>query len=384
MTSFVSEAFLSNLLSEQGLAFACFDIHGALLTHSARFSAYLFEPQSGHLQGKQLLDLLPELVGYDSWLADRNGKLVIDRIYRPDLFGQPGYVDLQVSAYADGWLVVVRDVTREGLLDQKVIQQRNELRLEIAARQRAEAELQLLNAELERRVAERTDALESANQRLRALSRRLVELQEQERRHMAQELHDEIGQLLTGLKLSLGLSARLPYVEIGAALAGAQELVSDLLDQVRQMSLDLRPAMLDDFGLLPALFWYFERYTGRTQITIDFQHSDLERRFQPEIESAAYRIIQEALTNVARHAGVEQVRIRLWFEPGWLLLAVEDNGRGFDLPAALAAGRSSGLAGMRERAGLLGGELEIGTAAGRGTEIQVRLPVDIQSLEVGS
>jgi histidine kinase/GAF domain-containing protein len=136
-----------------------------------------------------------------------------------------------------------------------------------------------------------------SRERLQALSQRLLEVQETERRSIARELHDEIGQVLTGLKLTLGMSTH--------DLSYAQALANDLIARVRDLSLALRPAMLDDLGLLPALLWLFERYSAQTNVHVDCKHVGLEgRRFGAALETASFRIVQEALTNVARHARV--------------------------------------------------------------------------------
>ena len=215
-------------------------------------------------------------------------------------------------------------------------------------------------------------------ERLQTLSRRLVEVQESERRHIARELHDEVGQALTGLKLLLDMSTRLPADEVTASLGEAQALINELVAWVRDLSLDLRPAMLDDLGVLPALLWHFDRYTAQTHVRVTFQHSGLERRrFAPEVETAAYRIVQEVLTNVARHASVDQVTIRLWTDQDTLGVQIEDRGTGFDPEAALAAGTTTGLAGMRERAVLLGGQLTVESAPGAGTRVTVELPLPV-------
>jgi PAS domain S-box-containing protein len=211
--------------------------------------------------------------------------------------------------------------------------------------------------------------------RLQALSRRLLEVQESERRALARELHDEIGQLLTGLKFSLERSARLAAGEVRAALEEARELVKDLTGRVRDLSLRLRPTMLDDLGLLPALVWQFERYTAQTRVDVAFEQGPLPGRFPPPVETAAYRIIQEALTNVARHAGVADVVVRLWADEETLGLQVEDRGAGFDPHGAGAAGTSGGLSGMHERVRLLGGRLEVESAPGAGTRVTAELPL---------
>ena len=221
-------------------------------------------------------------------------------------------------------------------------------------------------------------------ERLKFLSRRLMEVQETERRNIALELHDEIGQVLTGLKLSLEIGTRLPAEEIGASLDQARELVNELMARVRKLSLDLRPAMLDDLGLLPALLWHFEHYTAQTQVRVNFKHSGLEkRRFTPEVETAAYRLVQEALTNVARHAAIQEVTVRLSTHQETLLIEVEDRGKGFDVDSVLKASETSGLPGMRERAVLLEGRMTVVSQPGVGTRLTAELSI-ADSARLGS
>ncbi|HEX4950677.1 MAG TPA: GAF domain-containing sensor histidine kinase [Blastocatellia bacterium] len=215
-----------------------------------------------------------------------------------------------------------------------------------------------------------------ARERTQVLSQRLVAIQEEERRNLARELHDEIGQILTGLKLILDMSLRLPPEEGQANVQEAQTLVAELMSKVRQISLDLRPGMLDDLGLLPALLWYFERYTAQTKVQVNFAHRNLEgQRFSSEVETAAYRIVQEALTNVARHAAVKEVTVNAWADPDILCVEIQDQGVGFNPQAALEANVSSGVAGMGERARLLGGGLTIESEMNRGTLITAHLPL---------
>ncbi len=216
----------------------------------------------------------------------------------------------------------------------------------------------------------------AARERTRVLSQRLVEIQEEERRNIARELHDEIGQYLTGLKLILEMSLRLPPEEAKSNVQDAQNLVLELMSKVRQISLDLRPGMLDDLGLLPALLWYFQRYSMQTKIKVNFTHHHLEgRRFPSPLETAAYRIVQEALTNVARHARVKEVSVNGWSDPDILSVEIHDQGQGFDPQAALDANNSNGVAGMGERARLLGGGLTIESDSETGTRIIATLPL---------
>ena len=210
-----------------------------------------------------------------------------------------------------------------------------------------------------------------SRRRLAALSQRLVEVQETERREIARELHDEIGQLLTGLLFKIeGQGAG-----VGNRKDEMKVIVNDLIERVRDLSMNLRPSMLDDLGLLSALRWQMERFESQTGIEVRFHHAGLDRRFGAQVEITAFRIVQEALTNVARHAGVKEAKVDLWANPEFLGVRIEDEGRGFDVEAALAA-RSSGLEGMRERSRLAGGRLVIESAPGKGTRLSVELPLD--------
>ena len=210
--------------------------------------------------------------------------------------------------------------------------------------------------------------------RLQGLSGRLMEVQEAERRHLARELHDEIGQLLTGLRLTLDLPEP-PSPALTERLEQARGLVEELLDRVRALSLDLRPSILDDLGLLPALLGHVERYTSQTKVQVRLEHHGLDRRFDPETETAAYRIVQEALTNVARHSGVDEVTVRLWATHDVLGVQVEDHGKGFDPDTVLGNGGSGGLAGLQERAVLLNGHLTVETRPGTGVRLTAEMPL---------
>ncbi len=212
--------------------------------------------------------------------------------------------------------------------------------------------------------------LRDSARRLQYLSRRLLDVQEGERRRLARELHDEIGQTLTGLKLSLEAAARRPAGDQTEAIDRAQELVLEL-------SLDLRPSMLDDLGLGPALEWHFRRYTAQTGVQVRFENPALNGRLPAEVETAAYRIVQEALTNVARYSGAHEAVVRLWREGPSLHVQVADDGSGFDSQTAVSAGTSSGLSGMQERAELLGGRLTLESHPGGGTRLTAELPLGV-------
>jgi len=162
---------------------------------------------------------------------------------------------------------------------------------------------------------------------------------------------------------------------LGPRLVQAQAIVDEILARVRRISADLRPADLDQLGVLPALLGLVERFTALTGILVDFQHNEINARFSPEIETAAYRIVQEALTNAARHAGVTSVTVRVWIDGDLLNLQVQDAGCGFAPAEVLAAPRSSGLIGIQERALLVGGSFAIESAPGAGAVVSAELPL---------
>ncbi len=212
-----------------------------------------------------------------------------------------------------------------------------------------------------------------ARLRLEAVSVRLVDVQESERRRIARELHDEIGQALTGLKLQLEMSVAGAGASDG--LRSARSIAQRLIEQVRDLSLDLRPAMLDDLGLVPALLWHIERYTARTGVQIKLLHDGPRDRMPANVETAAYRIVQEGLTNIARHARTHEATVRVRRTASDIELEIVDRGIGFD-PAVTDLNLSTGVSGMRERTTLLGGTFRISSTPESGTVIRAALPLD--------
>jgi PAS domain S-box-containing protein len=209
------------------------------------------------------------------------------------------------------------------------------------------------------------------------LSRQVLEAQETERHRLAYELHDELGQGLTTLKLMLAMSKGAPAAVV-RRLQDSIKLVDDLLLQVRTLSFDLRPLMLDELGLVPTLDWYVKRQAQRAGFTGHFAADALEPRPHPTIETVCFRIVQEALTNVARHARAQHVWVEARQHDGSLSLSIRDDGVGFDVPATLERARqgaSLGLLSMEERLRLVGGQMEIVTEPGHGTEIRARFPL---------
>ncbi len=184
---------------------------------------------------------------------------------------------------------------------------------------------------------------------------------------MARELHDDFGQVLTALRLNLQKNGADPGESI--------ELVDQAIGRMRELALDLRPAILDDLGLAAALRWYVSREAQRAGLDFHLDLAELEERLPPAVETTCFRLVQEALTNVARHAQARSVTVALTTGSNELLLTVSDDGRGFDLAEArlrTAAGKSQGLIGMQERVSLAGGELTIDGAPGHGTTISAR------------
>jgi signal transduction histidine kinase len=212
--------------------------------------------------------------------------------------------------------------------------------------------------------------------RLQYLSKRLVEVQEAERRAMARELHDQIGQMLTGLQFSLESGKRKASEETKIIFDDAQEIVSDLIRQVRELSLRLLPSMLDDIGLFPTLQWHFEQYTNQTGIHVNFSQSGLEEKRLPQnVEITAYRIIQEGLTNTARHAQVDKVNVGIQVDDSVVRLNISDTGKGFDPERTVISRKTFGLIGMRERTTLVGGILNVKSTPGKGTKLEAYLPL---------
>jgi len=233
---------------------------------------------------------------------------------------------------------------------------RQGIMLDITDRKQAEQELRL------------------SRDRLADLSRRLVQTREAEARAIGRELHDQIGQMLTAIKINLDLLPDLPPERAAKKMEQALGIVTELLNRVSRLSLELRPPMLDDLGLVPALMWQIRHHQEQSGTRVDFRHSGVEGvRFDPEIETTLYRVVQEALTNVARHAQATRVKLEVNARGGQLEVQIKDDGQGFDPKIALVKNR--GISGMRERVNLLNGSFQIESEPGHGTRISARLPL---------
>jgi signal transduction histidine kinase len=224
------------------------------------------------------------------------------------------------------------------------------------------------------------EQVRNGRERQRKLAKSLVEIQEAERRNIARDLHDHFGQSLTGLQFMLEtVKNKTRDVQI-SQLNEIQKSVGDIIEQVRELSLNLRPSMLDDIGLLPTLNWHFERFTNQTGIKVIFHCDTLNFRFPAEIETTTYRIIQESLTNVARYAQVKEVLVGLALQENTLWVEILDKGRGFDV-SRITEMPTAGLGGMHERANLIGGYLAVNSYPNQGTQILAALPLTNKPVE---
>ena len=280
---------------------------------------------------------------------------------------------------ANGRLQGFCKVTRD-LSERKRVEEA--LHTEVRERTRAEEQLQDLNRTLEAEVLARTGELRRANadlagarDRLQDLSARLIRAQEDERGRIARELHDDLGQLLTGLRLRVD---GLAQGDTTWSLADCVSLVDRAIEHTRRLALNLRPAVLDDLGLEVALDWMLDEQARASGWETSFASDLRGRRFAADLETACFRIAQEALTNAARHAGAKNVSLSLRQLGERLRLEVADDGAGFD-PAALASpqerGRHFGLVSLRERARLAGATLSIESLPGKGTRVTADFPL---------
>jgi signal transduction histidine kinase len=211
-----------------------------------------------------------------------------------------------------------------------------------------------------------------AEEKLQNLSRQLLVAQETERLSIARELHDQIGQAITAVTLNLRSVKR---VSPAPALDEALTTLDRVLEQIRDLSFDLRPLMLDHLGLVAAVRSYLDRQARRAGFQAEVVAKGLNGRLSPDLEITCYRIVQEGVTNVVRHARAKHVHVELRRSNGDLELVIRDDGAGFDPPSVRKRGASLGLVGIEERVSSLGGQFEIDSAPGRGTEIRACFPL---------
>ena len=221
--------------------------------------------------------------------------------------------------------------------------------------------------------------LEALDEASHQRASQIIKAQEQERKRIARELHDETSQVLTSLLISLAvLEESIEPSEARERIAETRALAHQTLRAIRSLSIDLRPSALDDLGLLPALRWYIKEYQKKCSIEVEFHAFGFKERLPAEMETALYRIVQESLTNTARHANAHKVRITLKEDTEAVYATITDDGCGFDYETLVKTGgqeRSIGLAGMQERAVLLDGMLTIHSTPRHGTKVEACIPL---------
>ena len=239
----------------------------------------------------------------------------------------------------------------------------------------ANERLQQLNAALEHRSAE----LAVMNRDLRELSNRILSIQEEERKRISRELHDEVGQSLTAINMNLGIfrhNGSVGSKQLKQKLADTQGLLTQTMETVHRFAHELRPAMLDELGLLPALRSYVKSFRKRTGLRVHFAGSDAVEHLNGEQKTVVFRVAQESLTNVAKHAHASQVDVILHHLKSGIQMQIKDNGKAFNVKRQLSAKRKKrlGLLGMQERVRLVNGRFAINSAPGKGTTVRVEIP----------
>ncbi|MDH4088736.1 MAG: PAS domain S-box protein [Nitrospira sp.] len=331
----------------------------------------LFGYTANEVIGRSILMIIPAHLSRDrAWeLATVRGMYDIQSYDAVRLTKDGRYIDVSVT------LSPLKDDVGQFVGVSKVIR-------DISERKRGEKLLQQTHEALEIKVQERTAELSAANHSLRILSNRLMQVQEEERSRLARDLHDEVGQLLTALKIDL---QDIQHSEGGEArfgsLTDSLELVDRLLTQVRSLALDLRPSLLDDLGLVPALRWYVNRQAARNGWILSLSLERIAERIPAPIEVSCFRVVQEALTNIAKYAKAKTVDLILCQQDQDVTLIIQDDGVGFDVMLAkqrALGGQSIGLLGLEERVRLAGGSFVISSVPGEGTRLELCFPLTEQ------
>lgn len=256
--------------------------------------------------------------------------------------------------------------------------------LEVPEIKQLKARLKKMNEELAQKVAERTGELSDANAELtkltydlRKLSNHLQNIREEERKHIAREIHDELGQFLMAMKFDVAwLHKKLATSDeaIVEKLKALDELLDAVKRSVRKISAELRPSLLDEIGLEAAMEWHLNEFKKRTAIDSSFEETGQNLQLSDPVKTVLFRIFQESLTNIARHSHAKHIQIRLTLEKGGIEMTVRDNGKGFD-PQILNNTKSLGILGMKERVAEINGLITISSLPGSGTTISVWLPL---------
>ena len=359
-----------------------------LIASEARYRRLFETAQDGILlidaDTEEIIDVNPfleQMLGYKK--EDFIGKKLWEiGPFKDSIASRQAFSELQTNGFIryedlpletkDGQSVDVEFVSNVYMVDGGKVIQCN-IR-DITARKKAEDALIVAKNNLEIKVKQRTAKLYKANKQLKSYAAEVMRAHEDERKHIACELHDQIGQSLTSLKLIISHAELAPAAQHNSILKEAQTLLNELIQQVRDMSLNLRPHMLDVLGLLPSLIWHIEKYTAQTRIKVAFEHSDINRSFNPDISITVFRIMQESLTNIARYANVKEAIVHIWADEKKIHLMIKDLGSGFD-PGSVPVVSSNGLRFMRERVQCLGGSFIIESSPGKGTCITAKIPL---------
>ena len=326
--------------------------------------------------------LMPIMDGYTLlrlWRADPRFQRIPFIVYTAT-YSEPQDQKLAQDLGADAYLLKSTEWPEFLARVREVLQSAGAPKAAVAHVAVVEDQLKEYSQVLIRKLEAKSEQLQLANRRLQQLSKRLLQVQEAERAAIARELHDEIGQSLTAIKLGAQWLARRIEGPEASRLEDCIALADQTLGQVRSMALELRPPQLDQLGLTAALRDLAERTAARAGIALQFDADALEVAPGYSQATAAFRVAQEALTNVVRHARAARVTVRLRRDDGHLVVSVEDDGSAFDLDAAQSRatrGGSIGLLGMQERVSLAGGWLQIESRAGQGTRVTAGFPLDL-------
>lgn len=344
---------------------------------------------------QQVLDALP--VGV--WIADPSGKLITNNPAGREIWGGERWVEPEQYGEYKGWwsatgkrveaaewgmarAIATGEVSHHEMIDIECFDGSRKTILNSAMPiHDADGRLHVaivVNQDITD-LKRTQDALDLARRQLEALSGAALSVQEQERKRLSMELHDEVGQTLSALKIAVE-TARRRCTDQGLAdlLQQATEMTDTLVTDVREISRRLRPPPLDDLGLVAALRWHLDRVARAASLDIRFSADTLNRRFPGELELGCFRIIQEAVSNTVRHAGASRLTVALDCNDHHLVVDVHDNGCGFAHESLYAEHglHPLGLLGMRERAAMLGGELRVHSSPGKGTEIHAVFPLE--------
>ncbi|MBN2414537.1 ATP-binding protein [bacterium] len=281
---------------------------------------------------------------------------------------EPRYITLSLHKQAEGgdtvYEGIFHDITEKVLLTKELYTHKHNL--QELVRQKSD---QLL-------VVARAHELE-----LQSLNSKLANSLEEERKRISQNLHDNVGQSLTAIQMNLEamdqIIPRKGQSKLKRVLKDNQKLLESVIEQIHETAVDLRPVILDELGLVPTLEWYFARFVQRTGIEVQFDHSDFKRKLDTAAATMLYRITQEALTNVVKHAEAGRIDYRLDCAKGEIVCSIRDDGRGFTPAAAGGADPTRlGLAGIRERVDMFGGSFTVASERGRGTCLTISIPLE--------